>query len=223
MNSDLAKRQRQAVKNFYEIHGASFGRTRGFTWEEEKLVAGRIQPGMTILDIGAGNGRFAKLVPEHANYIGIEPSSSLRANADPDLDIRDGALPDLKQIPDQTADITICFAVFHHLPAEDRQRSMKELIRMTKAGGLIAATAWIPTQFLPSDFDGQKQEEDLLIPWEAEGSHAERYVHVFSMKEWTELWNDSELIIEHIGMFGKSDWATSLSEARNWFAMAKRK
>jgi len=165
MPDQNAKTIRESVAKFYEKHGAAFARTRQFTWAEEKLITKRIQSGMTVVDVGAGNGRFAKRLPlirgtegvsdgirKHlplpllkeagCSYIGIEPSATLRNTADKNLDMREGALPRLK-LDDKIADVTVCLAVFHHLGSEEeRKASVEELIRITKKGGLIAASAW---------------------------------------------------------------------------------
>lgn len=212
--SRSAKDRARSVREFYEKHGHSFARTRGFVWNEEKLIAERIHPGMTVVDVGAGNGRFATLLT-NIEYIGIEPSSTLRASADPTLNLQPGELPNLS-LNDRVADIVVSFAVFHHLSTfEERRLSVNELIRITKSGGLIAASAW----YVQNQTPGQ----DLLIPWKAEGASAERYIHLFADDEWKALWNHPELIIEHIGLFGREDWTDDSNVARNWFVIAHRK
>ena len=71
MNDDLAKQLRERVQEFYETHGSAFSSTRTFIWKEEEIIAKRLTAGMTIVDVGAGNGRFARLLPEGAHYIGF--------------------------------------------------------------------------------------------------------------------------------------------------------
>ncbi|MDO8584228.1 MAG: class I SAM-dependent methyltransferase [bacterium] len=237
MNKDSAKDLAQSVNEFYETHGAAFGRTRGFVWAEEKLVAERIQPGMTVLDVGAGNGRFARLLPAGVTYIGFEPSSTLRESSNLPLchsreggnlaptditihDLRDGSLPHLP-IPDATADVTVCFAVFHHLTQNERKASVEELLRITKSGGLIAASAWIVPMKKTEPVEGGEQN-DRWMHWRAEGAEAKRYVHLFDAAEWNALWTRSDIIIEKIGMFGKEDWTDDLQTARNWFVLARK-
>jgi ubiquinone/menaquinone biosynthesis C-methylase UbiE len=200
MNDELAKEIRQSVAEFYETYGPAFARTRGFTWPEEKMIADQIHPGMTVVDVGAGNGRFAKTIPHNVTYFGFEPSSSLRSSADPKLDIRPGGFPRVP-IDDKTADITVCFAVLHHLPTTDDQRlAINELIRVTKPGGFIAATAW-----------HLDQPGDNWVPWKAEGADAKRFVYAFSLEEWGHLWTRPDLSIEQI------------TEEKNLFVLARKK
>lgn len=79
MKHDFANSFAQSVAKFYEDHGAAFAATRGSAWAELERAATLIKPGMTVVDVGAGNGRFSKLLPEGVTYIGVEPSSTLRA------------------------------------------------------------------------------------------------------------------------------------------------
>jgi len=201
MNNDFAKDIRQSVADFYEMHGPAFARTRGFVWEEEKEIVKNIQSGMTIVDIGAGNGRFANRLPANVRYIGLEPSSTLRASATPSLNIRPGGFPQL-DLEDAIADVTVCLAVLHHLPtASDREQATEELIRVTKSGGIIAATAW----------NTREPSGDTWVPWKAEGANAQRFVHLFSESEWRALWLHPLLTIEHLKI------------GKNFFVLARKK
>lgn len=225
MNADLAKRLRQNVADFYEDHGKSFDRTRAFVWNEEKLAIGKIRTGMSVIDVGAGNGRFARLLPEGVSYLGIEPSEALRTAAKPDIQMKAGGFPKLDLL-DGTADVTVCFAVIQHLPTtEERQAAVKELIRITKPGGWIIATSWHPTgRFSRQETTVIEESEpgDVWVSWKAEGAEAQRYIHDFSYGEWGSLWNHPDLTLEQIGLFGQNDWTEDLNEGRNWCAIAQR-
>lgn len=221
MNNHLAKEWDASVQAFYQTHGQAFGRTRGHVWQEQRLAAKLIQPQDTVLDIGAGNGRFASVLPAEATYIGIEPSDTLRATAPTGIDLRKGALPSLS-LPDQIADITVCFAVFHHLSDDAlRAKSAQELIRVTKPGGAIVATSWYlapnDPRLEPTD---ATHPHDKMMSWKAEGADAKRYVHLFDEADWRRLWDHPHLKIERIGLFGKDDWTDDPTQARNWCVIA---
>ncbi|MSR84967.1 class I SAM-dependent methyltransferase [Candidatus Uhrbacteria bacterium] len=238
MTNEIAKQIRDSVADFYERYGAAFGRTRGMSWNEEKMIAERVRKEMIAVDVGAGNGRFAKLLPDDIHYVGFEPSSTLRAGADPKLNLQDGSLPHLP-INDATADVTVCFAVLHHLPTlDDQQAAVNELIRITKPGGLIAASAWHLSHTAPDEVSRHRETAgseqgwdtssgatrvDFFIPWRAEGADAKRYVHAFDQKEWLSLWTHPQIEIERIGLFGKQDWTDDPNEGRNWFVIAHKK
>lgn len=214
MNDDLAKDLQESVRDFYERCAASFSRTRShLIWPEETIAAAKIKPGMTVVDVGAGNGRFAGVLASGVRYIGFEPSAGLRTGgrakqASPLPEIRPGELPNLP-IENAVADATVCFAVFHHIPGvENRKRAVDELVRITKPGGLIAATSWIPKE-------GGKEIEggepgDVWIPWTSGGENGKRYVHVMDENEWTRLWTRPDLAIE------------TITKDRNWFVMARK-
>lgn len=175
MTNEIAKQIRDSVADFYERYGAAFGRTRGINWAEEKLVAHRVRASMTIVDVGAGNGRFANALPDHIHYLGFEPSSTLRASANPKLDIRDGTLPHLL-IDDETADVSVCFAVLHHLPTlEDQQAAVNELLRITKSGGLIAASGWHLSHTAPDEVSRHRETAGSEQGWDAESDARAHY------------------------------------------------
>lgn len=222
MNNDFAKHQQRVVHNFYETHGASFAETRKNPWPEQILIAKEITPEMTVLDIGAGNGRFASILPEGVNYIGIEPSKRLREAAPAGVRLKPGELPELK-LDNELADITVCFAVLHHIPTEAlRERAVKELIRITKPGGMLVASAWrINTDEVEPV--AHSKEDDVWIPWKADQKTAKRFVHRFTLREWKKLWTRPGLEIEKIGLFGKDDWTEDQQKARNFFVIAKKK
>ncbi len=225
MTTELAKQLREGVQTFYEAQGTAFSETRAFVWKEEALVAERILPGMTVADIGAGNGRFARLLPKGVTYVGVEPSESLRNCALGSIDLRAGGFPNIP-LEEDFADVTTCFAVIQHLPTtEERRQAVSELIRITKPGALLAATSWHPLpemtkQTITPLTNGE--EGDVWVSWNAQGVQAQRYIHDMSFKEWAELWNRPELLIEKVGLFGRSDWTEELSQGRNWFVLAKK-
>jgi len=251
MTDDLAKDLQASVRDFYERCAASFSRTRShLVWPEEKIVAAKIKPGMTVVDVGAGNGRFAHVLPLNSiRYIGFEPSAGLRRSsvgtrhastppggAAKDIDLRPGELPNIS-IDDATADVTVCFAVFHHIPgAENRKRAVDELIRITKPGGIIAATSWNPTRLKPSETpltplirgghgsdlpppfargggnEGVSGGDpgDVWVPWTSGNESGKRYVHLMEENEWTELWTRPELTIE------------TITKNQNWFVIVRK-
>ncbi len=222
MNNEFAKDVKASVKSFYEEHGSAFASTRKGVWSELILMARRAHPGDTIIDIGAGNGRFFLFLPKNISYIGIEPSNTLRAYGLPGATLRPGSLPNIP-IENDISDMTTSFAVFHHLAtAEERTKSVEEMVRMTKPGGIIAASAWFVT---PSEHERipEMSERDVWVPWRAEEKYGKRYVHCFTTEEWKKLWTHPDLEIEHIGLFGSNDWTEKPEEARNFFVIAKKK
>lgn len=223
MNTDLAKQLTQNVRDFYESQGEWFATTREKIMPEHEFVKDYVRSGTTVVDIGAGNGRLAKLLPLETNYIGFEPSSALRTHGNSSLS--SGALPSIP-LPDQTADITVCLAVLHHIPSKDmRTASVRELIRLTKPGGIILATSWFRNPHHDRTIPVENGEPgDTWMPWTSpDNKISKRFVHFMQTNEWKELWTQPDLEIVKIGLHGKQTWTDNESEALNWRVIAKRR
>ncbi len=227
MNTNLAKGLTENVRAFYEQHGAWFATTRGKVIPEHPFVSEFIRPGMTIVDVGAGNGRFANLLPKNTCYIGIEPSEILRALSLPShLSLVPGTLPHLP-LPDAVSDVTVCLAVLHHIPTQTTRRtSVEELIRITKPGGIMLATSWLRNPHgIAMTPISEGEAGDVWMPWQGLTSEekGQRYVHFMQSGEWERLWTNPGLDIVQIGMYGKKDWTSDQTEALNWRVIAKRR
>ena len=237
----------QSVADFYETHGADFAQTRGRGWGVMRLVQEAAKPGMTVIDVGAGNARLADVLPANVRYVGIEPSSTLRAASEHRLttrgnaEMRPGGFPSLPA-KDAEADVIACLAVFHHLATSDERshpdlasgRATHELARITKPGGIAIVTvwnlrgtrmfslktwaaAWLRLPFVRGGGFG-----DVWIPWNANGAAARRFVHAFTLKEFTSVFDPKEWNIERAEPWG-SDAPTSIFCARNLVVVARRR
>jgi SAM-dependent methyltransferase len=118
----------------------------------EKLVAALgIQPGMTVLDLGCGDGTTA--IPAArlgADVLGIDIARNLvdagnrRAAAEHLTNIRfqEGDASNLAGIEDQTFDLVV--SVFGAMFAPQPFDVAAEIVRVTKRGGRIIMGNWIP-------------------------------------------------------------------------------
>ncbi len=112
------------------------------------------KPNARILDLGAGSGRDVKYLAELAskthgnrNVIQIfaaEPASELRAigqNITDDLNVKwlEDSLPELTVVTKQEVsfDLILLSAVWMHIPASERARSIRKLANLLKPGGKI--------------------------------------------------------------------------------------
>jgi ubiquinone/menaquinone biosynthesis C-methylase UbiE len=96
---------------------------------------------LTILDLGAGTGRFSVLLAEAfaSHVVAVEPSEKMRAEAERDsaharVVYRDGtagAIP----VADGTFDFALLSMVIHHVP--DLDACARELHRVVKPAGLV--------------------------------------------------------------------------------------
>ena len=104
-------------------------------------------PGPTILEVGAGTGRYSvtlakqgyrvtavELVPHNLELLkskldGSEPLTAIQGNA-----------LDLSALPDGAYDLTMLLGPMYHLyTREDKLRALAEAVRVTKPGGCILA------------------------------------------------------------------------------------
>jgi len=190
---------------FYAQFGSQFSATRQ-----------RIQPGITkllprlsstdiILDLGCGNGEFARALSRHGasgRYIGIDFSVPLLADArkqpgnlaveflEADLT---GANWDQHFRANQFSIIT-AFAVLHHIPGHElRLEMLRKIKNLLAVHGQFIHSNW---QFLNSpkltqriqpwnaaDMDASQIDTgDYLLDWRA-GGNGLRYAHHFSEQE----------------------------------------
>ncbi len=230
-----------AVAEFYETHGANFAQTRGRGWGVMKLVREAVQPGMTLVDVGAGNGRLADAVSKDVRYIGIEPSSTLRAASTDRLaargnaEMQAGGFPNLA-MADGLSDVTACFAVLHHIPTRRAQCvAIAELARITKPGGIAVVTAWnlrgrrmkawktwlAAWVRLPMVNGGECG--DVWIPWASNGTTGQRFVHAFTLGEFKKRFSQKDWQIEQAEYWAEDAPTASALDARNLVIVAKRK
>ncbi len=103
-----------------------------------------LRPGMKILEIGAGTGRYSHHLAR-AGYavdaVELMPCNIevFRANTDPDerVTITQGDALDL-DIGDNQYDITLLLGPMYHLYTEaEQKRAIAEAIRVTKKGGVV--------------------------------------------------------------------------------------
>jgi len=104
-------------------------------WRVLKLVAERAKG--LILDVGCGTGNILRFLdPE--NYIGVEPSSGMRERFGEKhgFEPLDGNFLRIP-LPEDSVDTVIATYAFHHVPDEEKQGAVREMLRVLKPGGRI--------------------------------------------------------------------------------------
>jgi SAM-dependent methyltransferase len=87
-----------------------------------------------VLDVGAGTGNLARLMPTGAIYWALDndPAKLRRLSAKvPRAHRLEGSALDIA-LPDRAMDWTVCVAVAHHLDDEELPRLFAELARVTR-------------------------------------------------------------------------------------------
>lgn len=104
-----------------------------------------VQAGQRVLDVGCGPGALTAVLVERcgpSSVAAVDPSESFVAAARerlPDVDVR-RAGADALPFADDSFDATLAQLVVHFLP--DPVAGLRELARVTRPGGVVAACVW---------------------------------------------------------------------------------
>lgn len=104
-----------------------------------------LTPGMRILEIGAGTGRYSHALAREGyavDAVELVESNIVRFNAltqpGENITIRQGNACDLSPFPDGAYDVTLLLGPMYHLfTEEEKLAALGEAIRVTKRGGVI--------------------------------------------------------------------------------------
>ena len=204
MDDDTARRLNAINRDFYAKTARDFDATRQRPWSGwTRLLHGLDLPLDSLLDIGCGNGRFARFLARRQRqpfaYCGVDSSADLlalargqlSAQADCELLERDIVMGALPQRP---AQLVVLFGLLHHMPGRERRRELvKAAADCVLPGGWLAFTAWrfIESQRLrariqPWSSDIKVETGDYLLDWRR-GQRALRYCHHIDDQEHAEL------------------------------------
>lgn len=196
MKREAAQKLLETSKDFYNNRAEEFSRTRAKFWDELTFLAEHAAPGMKVLDVGCGNGRFYPVLKDRQiAYTGLDNSEGLLDEArklHPETHFVEGdatALP----FPDKSFDIAYSFAAIHHIPSRAlRNKFVSEISRVLHAGNTLIITTWYlwsperTTQFLRSGIKSilmlsPLDVGDIMLTF-GKGKH-ERYLHAFTESE----------------------------------------
>jgi alkylated DNA repair protein alkB homolog 8 len=138
--------EKKNVHRVYDAIAPHFSSTRFAKWPKVAGFLNSLRPGSVVLDAGCGNGKYLGFNPD-CLFIGCDISPPL-------IEICAGKghevlVADAVNLPyrDNFSDAAISIAVLHHLSTVDRQgKTMEELVRVVRRGGLVLITVWAREQ-----------------------------------------------------------------------------
>jgi SAM-dependent methyltransferase len=160
---------------FYEAHAEAFDASRvDLPWPGWKRVARALpRERLSVLDIGCGNGRFARFLHEAGlrfDYTGIDANATLldaaRDRVGPTLEgswqlLEQDFLassPPGRELPEGPFGLVALMGVLHHVPsAELRVGLLQAAAGRLAPGGVLALTAW--------QFAARERFERRLVDW----------------------------------------------------------
>lgn len=112
-----------------------------------KFIDQYLRPGMGVLEIGAGTGRYSHALARRGYRVDavelVERNIQiLKAHTEPgeNISVMQGNAKDLSAFGDNTFDMTLLLGPMYHLFTQEEQlQALSEAIRVTKKGGIIFA------------------------------------------------------------------------------------
>ncbi|HSQ38930.1 MAG TPA: class I SAM-dependent methyltransferase [Anaerolineales bacterium] len=211
MNSAVAARLIELNREFYTRFGDSFSATRHRIQPGVRCVLVMLGGDEDILDLGCGNGWFARELAERGHrgaYLGVDFSLPLLRDAESyaggfSAKFMQADLTKLSAFSGQLSaaghwSLITAFATLHHIPSREiRIGVLKTVRQLLKPNGLFIHSNW---QFMNSEklkariqpwdvaaIDGSEVDAgDYLLDWR-NGGKGLRYVHHFDEAELSEL------------------------------------
>lgn len=112
-----------------------------------KYIKKYLRPGMRVLEIGAGTGRYSHSLAREGYAVDavelIESNIDIfKRNTQPGekITVTQADARQLSDFPDNTYDITLLLGPMYHLfTREDQEQALSEAVRVTRPGGVIFA------------------------------------------------------------------------------------
>jgi tRNA (uracil-5-)-methyltransferase TRM9 len=166
MNTETRNRLREINRRFYAERATEFSRTRDHPWPGWSRLSERIRsdvashrPGLTVLDVGCGNGRFAAFLADQGPvpdaYLGLDESSLLLEAAESGLHPASNETVRFRRCdvlaedaidsswPGDRFELVVAFGLLHHVPGADaRSTLVARMAERVAPGGLLAITVW---------------------------------------------------------------------------------
>lgn len=211
---------------FYDTFAGSFSASRAETEPGFERILARIEPGSSVLDLGCGQARLARLLPANCTYVGVDYSEGMIQRAQDAIHPTNGAPTTAPGVSTRfiAADLVdgawqsrvgsdfnwiMLRAVLQHVPeyASRRQVVRHACALLARQGRLVLAN-WqflqierLRRRILPWSWIGLTSQDvepgDYLLDWRRQG-HGLRYVHLIDEAETLKLARDLSMIVEAV-------------------------
>jgi SAM-dependent methyltransferase len=171
LRAETVEALRAINRRFYQERASEFSRTRERPWsgwgELLERAAKFLPDRPRVLDVGCGNGRFARFLEsrlgESFDYCGVDESPLGLAEARKRLAGRGNitlAEADFSTtLPQGAFDLIVLFGVLHHVPGRsNRLDLLKRLEERLLPGGLLTFSVW--------RFENLPRFRRKIVPWE---------------------------------------------------------
>ncbi len=213
--------------DLYTKHAKEFSSTRQSPWEGWKRIIKneelKIKNGISVLDLGCGNGRFLKYLKEEdikvSKYVGVDNSKILlniakKENPEAEFINLDLNTMDWKDKIKGEFDLIVSFGVMHHIESFQLRRNILESsVNLLKKDGMLAIAYW---QFLKNPKLKEKakklgRENDYELPFGQNG--AKRFCHFVNETEALKL--EFELPLKRVDSY----YADGKSKELNYYVI----
>ncbi len=151
MKDTVAEKLLEITRRGYEAASSAFSATRRFSWDDCTPLQDIVKDGMSVLDVGCGNGRMADFLKnKDIRYVGIDLNQHfiqiVQERYGSSSEFYQGdilALDDIHELKGRTFDVVFSIAVLHHLPSEKmRMKALAQMFQLLKPGGMLFLTNW---------------------------------------------------------------------------------
>jgi SAM-dependent methyltransferase len=135
----------------------------------QQLEELQVKRSALIVDVGSGGSFFPPYLATVGGYPNVTLVDSMvagdivrdvtaqRVAYHVDLQVLGLSCEDLRPIPDDAYDVTLCISMIEHVAADQHDVALRELVRITKTGGYL---------FLTSDYFREGDDQQLAAsPW----------------------------------------------------------
>src|SRR5258708_32241868 len=160
-------------REFYAATADRFEEFRRGSWPGWKPLIPLLKPGMSVLDVGCGNGRFGTFIARQIGaayrYHGVDSNAAFLERARASLSEYPAGMTatlELRDVIEQPldsgkVDLVVSFGVLHHIPAHaHRLEFMRMLAQCVAPGGSLAFACW--------RFYEYPRFREKIAPWPAD-------------------------------------------------------